>query len=207
MKQYPIILAALALTLALGACTASLGGPDPRAAFDPSVEVTRFHNAESLTQAGKGSIAIIPVNDDQLGSAAYRAFEQALERELVMLGYDIVRDKAAADQTARIAYEIIDPDSDREPYVSPGGPPGAFGQSVGLGVNIPFGGLPKDVLIYRLDVRLSDQDADRAIWEGRAIQQAQIGTRATDPEFFAPILARALFSDFPGPSGKTIIAP
>lgn len=203
MKYSLIIIAPLLLT----ACATSFGGPVPNAAVDGSVEVTRFHAAERLDSVGKGNIAIIAVDAEQQSSAAYRAFSAALSRELVALGYTIVDDPLSAEQTARLAYRIIDPAEEKDPFLSAGGPTGAFGRSVGVGLNIPFGGPRSDVLTYRLDVRLSDAQSDKAIWEGRAIQQAQIGTRGTDPEFFAPILAHALFNGFPGESGKTIIAP
>jgi hypothetical protein len=203
MKYSLLVLA----PLLLAGCTTSFGGPPRNAAVDPAVEVTRFHAADRLDSVGKGSIAIIAVNAEQQGSSAYRAFSAALSRELAALGYTIVDDRLSAAQTARLAYRIIDPATDKDAFVSAGGPTGAFGRSVGVGLNIPFGGPRSDVLTYRLDVSLSDASSQKAIWEGRAIQQAQIGTRATDPEFFAPILARALFSGFPGESGKTITAP
>lgn len=203
MKYSLLILA----PLLIAGCTTSFGGPARNASVDPSVEVTRFHATEQLDNVGKGSIAIVAVNPEQQGSSAYRAFSAALSRELIALGYTIADDPLKAAQSARLAYRIIDPAEEKDPFLSAGGPTGAFGRSVGVGLNIPFGGPRRDVLTYRLDVRLSDTQSDKAIWEGRALQQAQIGTRGTDPEVFAPILARALFSGFPGESGKTITAP
>jgi hypothetical protein len=203
MKYSVMIIASLLLS----ACTTSFGGPPRNAAVNPSVEVTRFHEADLLGSIGKGPIAIVAVDDTQKGSAAYRAFALSLSRELAQLGYDVVTDVKEAGQTARLAYRIIDPATDKDPFVSAGGPTGAFGRSVGVGLNIPFGGPRRDVLTYRLDVRLSDAVSQTAIWEGRAIQQAQTGTRGTDPEIFAPILTRALFNGFPGTSGETIATP
>jgi len=202
-----ISLLSLAMLLPLSACTTSFGGPDRNAAINPAVEVTRFHKAEQVSDIGSGTVVIVPVNEDQVGSSAYRSFASALTRELSLLGYVVTQDAVKADHEARLAYSIIDPSTDGDPFVSAGGPTGAFGQSVGVGLNIPFGGPRRDVLIYRLDVRLSASATGAAFWEGRAIQQAQIGTRGTDPQVFGPILARALFSDFPGPSGGTIAIP
>jgi hypothetical protein len=53
-------------------------------------------------------------------------------------------------------------------------------------------------------VRRSD---NLVIWEGRATQSADAKSPAAQPGIAASKLAEALFTDFPGDSGKTVTVP
>lgn len=196
------ITSVLLAALSLASCATPIG----------PTQVTRFHLPERICELGQGSIAIVPVDEDQAGTSAWRAFEQRLAQALTAQGYVVVDHSASgpgsADQQARIAYRIIDAeDINSGATVTRGGPPTFGGQSIGLGLTIPLSGQRRNLIFYQLELRIVDSTSDQVLWEGRGQSQAKAGSADTAPDVFAGKLISALFSDFPGRSGETIAVP
>ncbi|MCZ8370735.1 MAG: hypothetical protein O9293_12330 [Porphyrobacter sp.] len=192
----PLVLGA---ALALSACaTTPYTGP---------VEVTRFV-APAPTWLGQGTIAVIfPDEVKNLGARA--AMANAVSAELSRLGYTVVAEGAAADQTAAIrtsrAPIAAAPVERRGPVnVGVGGSAGSFGSGLGVGVGINLGGgRESPEAMTTLEVRIT-RGGSEPLWEGRA----QIATGVKSPysqvETSARTLAAGLFRDFPGGNGETV---
>jgi len=91
--------------------------------------------------------------------------------------------------------------------VGVGGRTGGFGSGVGVGIGINLGGGPKDRIATELSVRIAKRADDKVIWEGRSSVEAKDGSPASQPALAAAKLAEALFTGFPGESGRTIRVP
>lgn len=193
------LLAPLAAALMLSACaTTPYTGP---------VEVTRFVAAER-SGLGSGTIAIT-FPDEVSNAAARSAFAAAVSAELTRLGYTVVPEGAAADQSAAIRTSrnaiAASPVRDRGPVsVGVGGGTGSFGSGVGLGVGLNLGGGSEGPSANtELSVRII-RSGGATLWEGRS----QIATGVKSPysqvDTSARTLAAALFRDFPGGNGETV---
>lgn len=189
----------LGAALALSACaTTPYTGP---------VEVTRFV-APSPAGLGQGTIAVtFPDEVKNLGARA--AMANAVSAELARLGYTVVAEGTAADQTAAIRTSrtpiAAAPVERRGPVnVGVGGTAGSFGSGLGMGVGINLGGgRESPEAMTTLEVRIT-RGASDTLWEGRA----QIATGVKSPysqfETSARTLAAGLFKDFPGGNGETV---
>ena len=56
----------------------------------------------------------------------------------------------------------------------------------------------------RLEVRIKRRSDGTVFWEGRSLMNTTGGASATDRAAIVQNLARAMFQDFPGESGRTI---
>ncbi|PKP65755.1 MAG: hypothetical protein CVT85_04635 [Alphaproteobacteria bacterium HGW-Alphaproteobacteria-7] len=190
----------VAAALALSACaTTPYTGP---------VEVTRFvAPATERAALGQGTIAI-NFPDEISNEGARRAFAAAVSAELAALGYTVTA--GPADQTAAIRTSrnpiTATVENNRGPVsVGVGGQTGSYGSGVGLGVGLNLGGGREDATaITELSVRIT-QGNNATLWEGRA----QIATGVKSPysqvDASASALAAALFKDFPGGNGETVM--
>jgi len=181
----------LATTVSLGGCAASI----------PPVQVTRFH----LGQVAPGTVMLEP-GVTSLEATTYRS---AVTNELRRLGF------AEASGGARYRIAVV---TDRDiraaaPRRSPvsigvGGGTGGFGGGVGGGVSFGLGGnRSTQIVATRMSVRIVESAGGTTIWEGRAETEAPANAPAAQPGLAAEKLARALFKDFPGASGRTISVP
>ena len=75
--------------------------------------------------------------------------------------------------------------------------------TVGFGVG---GGGARELIGTMLEVRIKRRSDGTVFWEGRATMEARVGTADSDRVVAVDQLARALFQDFPGESGRTIRA-
>ncbi|MFM6854331.1 MAG: hypothetical protein ACKOUM_09665 [Sphingopyxis sp.] len=105
--------------------------------------------------------------------------------------------------------------------VGVGGSAGSYGSGLGVGVGVDLGSILSggggDVVATRLSVRVArrnaagqpnaDDAAATTLWEGRAETESGARTPAAQPGLAADKLAQALFRDFPGRSGETIVVP
>lgn len=182
---------ALAAVLALTGCASSNGR---------DTAVTRFHLGTGLEP---GPVSIQPATGDKADSLEYTQYEDIVEGELRRAGFDIVTD---ADLQAQI--EVTRGLQQQAPKRSPfsigiGG--GSFGGNVGVGgsVNVPVGGSSGgEVFVTTLAVTLIRASENAVAWEGTATRSDAAGP--TSPLATMQAMARALFQDFPGESGKTI---
>lgn len=189
------IFAPLAALSLLPACAATI----------PPVEVTRFHVNEAIAP---GTIATAPIAGQDGGTIEFRTYAIAVSRELAKLGFAegqksayLVEIGYSRDTRAQLAK--------RSPVtIGIGG--GSFGSHVGVGVGTSFGmggGGSRNIVISRLEVRIKRKTDSAVVWEGRAQTEAPSNAPAAQPGLAAEKLATALFSGFPGESGKTISVP
>lgn len=189
------ILTPALLVLLLPACAATI----------PPVEVTRFHvNGE----IAPGITATGAVTGQDGSSIEFRTYALAVSRELARLGF---AEGANALYTAEIGYarDARERLAQRSPVtIGIGG--GTFGRNLGVGLGTSFGiggNNSRQVIVTRLDVQLKRASDGAVVWEGRAQTEAPSNAPAAQPGLAADKLARALFSGFPGESGKTITVP
>lgn len=186
-----------AAILAGGCATANANYP---------VEVSRFH----VDRVAPGTVAVV-ADAGALEASDYSYYAGAVGDALTARGYTVVAADARPTYLARVAVR-----SDVRPFreASPfsiglgggsysGGRRGGFG--IGGGVGIPIGrGKLREQVATTLSVKIDTRDGGQGVWEGRAQGQA-IRTPGT-PEAvpFPTRLATALFTGFPGESGRTI---
>ncbi len=194
MIRLPLAISALA-ALALAGCVAPTG----------PVEVTRFHAADTAPLA-RGTISVEPGPGQVAGSLEWQAYQGAVARELVRLGYA----EAPPGQGAQVALvslvrDRFRPERNRSPVsVGVGGSTGSYGSGVGLGVGIDLSGRPAEQVATRLSVTIRQRAATTALWEGRADYTVKASSPLAQTSLGAPKLAAALFEGFPGNSGETI---
>lgn len=185
-----------AAVVALGACASA----SPR-----GTEVTRFHLGQSIPAQ---TVNIQLADPARAGSLEFDSFIAVVVAELANAGF-VVEDGEAAELIA--AVDVQRGMQQRAPRRSPfsvgvGG--GSFGGNVGVsgGVSMPVGGSRGgEIFVTELEVKLIRR-AERAIsWEGRAVRITESGEGS--PTAVVQQLASALFSDFPGESGKTVTVP
>ncbi|MBC2666900.1 DUF4136 domain-containing protein [Novosphingobium flavum] len=181
--------------LMLGACVAPTG----------PVEVTRFHVADTAALAGTVAVEAAPGMDP--ASLELRTFEGAVGRELQRAGY---REVAAPDgaQVAEVRLErrSYKPDRNRSPVsVGMGGSAGSYGSGVGVGVGIDLSGPPPEMTETLLGVMIRERATRKVLWEGRASFTVRTASPLASSSLGAAEMARALFSNFPGKSGETVL--
>lgn len=190
------------LVLPLLACLATSGCIAPTG----PVEVTRFHLPDTAMLA-QGSVAVVAAPGMSPDSLELRAFSSAVARELQRLGYREVASPDGAQQAeVRLERHTVQPERVRSPVsVGVGGSAGSYGSGLGVGVGFDLSGPPPAMMETLLGVMIRDKSSGKVVWEGRA----RFAVRATSPlattELGAAELARALFRDFPGKSGETVL--
>ncbi|MFN3990760.1 MAG: hypothetical protein ACK4IS_10930 [Erythrobacter sp.] len=190
--------AVLAGSLALGACAAPFTGP---------VEITRFVGPDQAA-LGRGTISV-SLADGPPDDLTRAAFVSAVGEQLSRLGYTVVPQGAAAQQsatirTSRAAIASAQPARRGPVSVGVGGQTGGWGSGVGMGVGINLGGGQRGPNVNtELAVRINDA-AGRSLWEGRAQMATAVKSPYSQPSLAARTLASGLFRGFPGGNGETI---
>lgn len=175
------------------------------AATIPPVEVTRFHVSDPITP---GVIGTTPATGQDGNAIEYRTYALAVARELGRIGFT---EGENANYTAEIGYsrEARERIAKSSPVrIGIGG--GSFGRNVGVGLGTSFGiggDKSRQIITSRLEVRIKRKADGVVVWEGRAQTEAPSNAPAAQPGLAADKLSRALFSGFPGESGKTIRVP
>ena len=197
MKSIFVIVPAICLA-GLSACVAPVG----------PVEVTRFHLPDT-TQLGNGPIAIEPAQGMDGASLEFRTYAAAVGRELARVGYsEVAPGGAGGRQVAMLAFErrAYQPGRGGSPVsVGVGGGTGNFGSGVGLGIGLDLSGPPPEQVETRLSVMIRERQSGRTLWEGRASFAVKASSPLADTQLGAAKMAEALFLDFPGNSGETIL--
>lgn len=174
------------------------------------VQATRFH-FNAMTD--RGTVAVEPLAGGGTASIEYKTYAAAVESELLRLGYTSPAPGARPDFLATVSFtRTARPLPARRSPVSiglgGGGISGGRGGGVGLGggVSFPVGGSGgREGIVTELSVRIR-HGAD-AVWEGQAQSLTDASAADADAAAIARRLARALFSGFPGESGRTIEVP
>ena len=202
--NYSKLATAFAAPFALAACATM---PVPS-----DVEVTRFV-AEGAQLGGttlfveNAPQGIGEPSNDTLALAPYKA---AVAQELARLGYT-EQGRNGAARVAQVSRErfVRGEGGRRSPVsVGVGGSTGTYGSGVGVGVGINLGSLGGgggQRITTQMGVMLRDAATNAVVWEGRAEFDASERSPSSDPQASAAILADALFRDFPGASGETIL--
>jgi Domain of unknown function (DUF4136) len=179
----------------------------------PPVEVTRFHAAPPVASSGTISI------DEALGnpdvSMEFRTYAAAVGQELQRIGFREIapasagaKSPATSEYVALVSYHRSFRSGGPTPSpvsVGVGGSTGSYGSGVGLGIGINLSGKPKDIVTSELSVQIRRRADSVPVWEGRARTEAKENNPAAQPGLAAAKLAAALFKDYPGESGKTVI--
>ena len=195
MRKAILLTAALMVT---GCATAPASFP---------TEVTRYRTDE----VGRGTIALMPDEGIDNGPE-YQVYALAVGDALTKQGYTLVPDGSKSVYVAKIGFHTeARPVRERSPFsIGLGG--GTWsgnrdGGGVGLGggVSFPIGrGRDREDALSMLSVKINQRQGDLGVWEGRAQSRAigVVGNAVADK--LAPKLASALFTGFPGESGRTI---
>lgn len=201
MSPRPLVL--LVASLGLGACATSY--PLPPA------EVVRYHLGEPID---RGTIRVEPLGAPGApASLEFRTYAAAVEGELLRNGYTLAPAGTQPQLIATVGFarQNIQGPPRRSPFsIGLGG--GGFsggrrGGGVGLGggVGFPVGGSgPRDLLDTELSVTIKRRADQSPVWEGRAHKVTD--PRGTDvtADAQATALAAALFTGFPGQSGRSM---
>lgn len=186
-----------AAAISLGGCAATI----------PPVEVTRFHNGAGVNA---GEIALLPVAGGDAQSLEFRSYAAAVAQQLSRLGY-----KEGSATTTPYVAEVdiarsVRDAADRGSPITIGVGGGTFGRNVGVSVGTAFGlggNAPRQIITTKLSVRIKNRADGKPFWEGRAETSAPASAPAAQPALAAQKLADALFRDFPGTSGETVVVP
>lgn len=186
----------LPLVVALGGCVAPVG----------PVQVTRFHVPETA-MLGHGPIAVEAAAGMDPASLELRSFEYAVGRELQRAGYQEVPG-GNGPQVAEVRLErrTFRPERNRNPVsVGLGGSTGSYGSGVGVGLGLDLSGRPPAMTETLLGVMIRDRASRKVLWEGRAEFTVRADSPLASTQLGAAQLAAALFKDFPGQSGETVL--
>ena len=200
-RTFAIALALSAATI-LPACTSTYTGP---------IEVTRFVAPQPAglgAELGEGTITL-EFPEEMSNQGARNAFAAAIADELSALGYRVVLDGSAQARQVAVVRTTRNPiaseGSGNPVRVGVGAGTGSYGSGVGLGVGINLGGGNSGPQVMtELSVRISGPDG-ASLWEGRAQQPTSINSPYSDVDASARALAAALFKDFPGGNGETVL--
>jgi hypothetical protein len=187
---------AVALGLALAACSTT-----------PTANVLRFHQNQPIS---RGSVYIRPANPQMANSLEFQTQSNAVAAELRRNGFEPVTNPAMAQFTAVVDVQTTERmGPPRQSNVSVGIGGGFTRGNVGMGgsVQLPVGSAPPPNVetTTTLSVTLVGNPGNQAVWEGRASLDTQPGGQRGTP--LTPVLAQALFRDFPGPAGQTVQVP
>lgn len=169
-------------------------------------EVTRYR----VDDVGRGTIALVPDEGVDNG-AEFQAYALAVGDALSKQGYTLVPDGSKSVYVAKIGFHTeARPVRERSPFtigLGGGTYSGNRGGGVGLGggISFPIGhGRDREDALSLLSVKINQRAGDLGVWEGRAQSRAigVVGNAVADK--LAPKLAAALFTGFPGESGRTI---
>ena len=169
-------------------------------------EVTRYR----VDDVGRGTIALVP-DDGVDNGPEFQAYALAVGDALSKQGYTLVPDGSKSVYVAKIGFHTeARPVRERSPFsigLGGGTYSGNRGGGVGLGggISFPIGrGRGREDALSLLSVKINQRQGDLGVWEGRAQSRAigVVGNAVADK--LAPKLATALFTGFPGESGRTI---
>lgn len=173
-----------------------------------AVEVTRFHDAAGLEAIGERTVYVANAPGLEEGSLELTAFKRAVAAELTELGY-VETPRRDAAYTAQVSIDRFAVGQDlpkRGPVsVGVGGRTGSYGSGVGLGIGINLGGnKSRERVGTELGVMLKSRATGATVWEGRANWDVAKESELVAPAANAPVIADALFAEFPGGNGETI---
>ncbi|MBB4087128.1 DUF4136 domain-containing protein [Sphingomonas carotinifaciens] len=204
MIARPLLLTALSgLALSgLAACTTT-GRSAP-------AEVIRYHLGEPIP---RGTVAVEPLSPTGPASIEFKTYAAAVETELLRSGYATPAPGAQPQFIATVAFtraNHVGPP--RQSPVSIGlggggfsGGRGGGGVGLGGGLSFPLGSSRgRDIVTTELTVTIKRRADQSPVWEGSSRTYADARAADATASSQAAKLAGALFTGFPGESGRTI---
>ncbi|WEK44160.1 MAG: hypothetical protein P0Y64_04860 [Candidatus Sphingomonas colombiensis] len=194
----------VAIVIGLGA--AGLSGCATAPSSFP-VQVSRYHFD---AMASRGTITVEPLPGGSVASIEYKTYAAAVEAELLRAGFTSPPPGTPGEYLATVAFSRAErplPPKRSPLTIGIGGGSFSGGRSGGVGlgggVSFPVGGQRDRVgVVTELSVRIR-HGAD-AVWEGQAQSLTDTSAPNVDTQAIAGRLSRALFTGFPGESGRTI---
>lgn len=192
---FPIVATAL-LAMALSGCATQV----------TPVEVTRFHLPEiNVTQ--RGAIAVEAPPGDGAKGLEFSAYANAVAAELAKLGYTRQTGAAMIAEVDVQRHGYREDRSSGPVSVGVGGSTGGWGSGVGVGLGFNLSGRPREQIETQLAVTIRERATGRSIWEGRARSAVRTDSTLANSQVAAARMAEALFRNFPGKSGETVLVP
>jgi hypothetical protein len=162
-------------------------------------EVTRFHLDDPIPAQ---AVNLKDIEDNSIEMSSYT---ELVTTELARIGFPVTDSETTGlfvdiDMTRGMQVK-----PQKQSPVSVGLGAGSYGGNVGLsgGVSLPIGGGPQEVYVTNLEVKFIDREKNSIIWEGRAAKETAAAPE--NPTAVMQQVVSALFQDFPGESGKTIV--
>ncbi|WP_129792381.1 DUF4136 domain-containing protein [Sphingosinicella sp. CPCC 101087] len=204
MKQLAAVSTLLVALLLVGGCQTT----DQGRGVQQGVSVTRFHLGQPIA---RGEIAVEAADPAEANSLEFSQQAASVARELRRLGWVVAPGNVNTEQVAviRVAQGSRLAQRSRSGLsIGFGGGTGGYrsGVGVGLGATIPVGGPSSgEIVLTELSVRIQRRSDATIAWEGRARLEARGDAPLASSVAAVDRLAWALFSDFPGESGATIL--
>jgi hypothetical protein len=177
---------------------------------EDKVEVTRFVVEGEAAQAlSSGPVEVSAAQDDTSDERELATYEAAVIDQLVQAGYETMKPDTSGGQVAEltISRSVVEPEEAPHRPVSGETEIGVSnrGSMMAMRLNIDLTKPAKALVSTRLAARIRDRASGEVLWEGRADIATRDGDDAWTDQAIATRLAQALFDDFPGRSGETLI--
>lgn len=184
---------ALVAVLALAGCATNSG-----------IDVTRFHLNQPIPA---DSIELQPAPGVDANSLEFRNHAAVVAGDLAVHGF---RQPERPGMSGYIGVLRVEQTSQfrqgnsSRATVGIGGATGGSNLRVGGSMQVPVGGNRDNmVLVNSLSLQMRRRSENTTVWEGRAVEQVAGNAQGTLTAS-VPRLSRALFQNFPGPSGQTV---
>jgi hypothetical protein len=199
MRSLSLAALPVAAMLALSACSNTT-----------YADVVRFHSNQPIS---RGTLAIVPADPAIADSLEFRTHAETVAVQMRRIGYSTGLPLSQVQYVATMDVTQVDSQGNvTRPGVTVGGGVGVpIGNNAGIGANVavPVGSSRRNPAMRgtTLSVQIR-RAADRAnIWEGRASKEANINDAGANAATAVPLLAEALFRDFPGNTGMATRVP
>jgi hypothetical protein len=185
MKNRVLAATSIALMLALAACGRN----------NVYADVARFHSNQPIN---RGTLFIQPADPALANNLEFRTHSESVAVEMRRQGFQTVPTAAQAQYLATLDITQTDGTTVTRPGMTVGVP---VGPAV---IATPVGRGPRNATerTTTVGVQIKRQDGVQ-VWEGRASKTASAGSQGATLTWAVPVLAGALFQDFPGPAGVT----
>ena len=196
----------LRLTLAAGGALALAGC---QTAYP--TQVTRFHLAQPIAP-GSFSIQAMPAmgpgSPVAPDSIELNSYSDIVAGELTRLGFTRADGPGSSELTVFVERGTRPDPNAGGSAISFGIGGASFGRHSavggGVGTTVPLSRQEHFIVGTRMQVQIKRRSDGTAIWEGRAMTEAKGSAPDASPQAAVAKLAHALFTGFPGESGRTI---
>lgn len=197
---------------ALGLAAAGLAACTTTGSLPPT-QVLRYHLDAPIA---RGTVAVQPLTGapDAPASLEFQSYANAVQAEMARIGFTAPAQGTQPDYIAVVDFRRanrVGPPRRSPVSIGLGGSSysggGYRGGGVGLGggISFPIGGGRRDaVVVSDLSVTIKHRIDQSPVWEGHAEGIADARGPGGTTDALAHKLAAALFTGFPGESGRTI---